>query len=66
MTRALFKGQEVITSQTGQCGECRERVHRVLIAEGTGRQWYAAEPDYYGFVPHNCKPSGGSPAKKAA
>jgi len=66
MTREIFRGQEVLSTGRGQCEHCRQTVVRVLIAENGGRQWYPAEIGNYGYVPHNCRPSGDAPARKAA
>lgn len=66
MRRELFKGQEVLATGRGQCEHCRTVVVRVLIAEHGGRQWHAAEIGNYGYIPHNCRPSGDAPVRKAA
>jgi hypothetical protein len=66
MRRELFKGLEVIQTGPGQWHDCTRHVIRVLVDENGHRQWYAAEIGHYGYVPHNCKPAGDEPLKKAA
>jgi hypothetical protein len=66
MRREIFKGQEVLSTGRGQCERCKSVIVRVLIDESGGRTWHSAEVGNYGYVPHNCKPSGSAPAKKAA
>ena len=66
MTNQVFNGRAVISSGPGQCESCHQGVIRVLIDEGFGRRWHAAEIGHYGYIPHNCRPRGYEPAKKAA
>lgn len=66
MRREVFNGRDIITTGRGQCEHCRCVVVRVLVEEPGGRRWHAADIGNYGYVPHDCGPSGDAPMRKAA
>lgn len=65
MSRGIFRERDVITTGPGQCGDCHQRIVRVLVREADGRRWHTADIGNFGYVPHIC-PSTPPPLRKAA